>query len=169
MTTQEPIRLKPYDSNWPLKFESEKKLIEQTLDEWVFGGIEHVGSTSVLGLTAKPTIDIMVGVKNLTEAKVCIPLLEKIGYVYAEYRPEIMHWFCKPSEAHREFHLYLMEYNTVEWKQRTGFRDYLRTHPETAEEYLDMKKRLAIKFENDREAYTQAKAEFIERISNLAI
>ena len=169
MTTEEPIRLEPYDPNWQIKFEAEKKLIGQTLGKRIVGSIEHVGSTSILGFTAKPTIDIMIGVKNLEEARACIPEMESIGYVYSDYRSDIMHWFCKPSFTKREYHAYLMEFDSLPWKIRTGFRDYLRSHPETANEYLTLKKGLASRFPSDREAYTDGKADFIERISNLAL
>jgi GrpB-like predicted nucleotidyltransferase (UPF0157 family) len=169
MSAEEPVRLELYNPDWPHKFEEEKKLIEQTLGSWIVGGIEHVGSTSILGFTAKPTIDIMIGVRDLQEARACVPIMQSIGYLYSDYRNDVMHWFCKPSFAHREFHAYLMEFGSLSWKIRTGFRNYLRSHSEIAQEYLTLKKDLASKFQNDREAYTNGKAEFIERISNLAL
>ena len=143
----------------------ERTLIQKTLGDWVVGGVEHVGSTSVPGMTAKPIIDIMVGVKSLQESKACIPLLEEIGYGYADYKKEIMHWFCKPSPMHREFHLYLMEYGAPEWKERIKFRDILRSDSAVAAEYINLKQDLASKFHNDREAYTEAKAEFVKQHS----
>lgn len=169
MSQEEPIHLEQYDSNWPSKFESEKLIIEQALGSWISGGVEHVGSTAVYGLTAKPIIDIMVGIQDLEKAKECIKILQSIGYQYYPYKPEIMHWFCKPSVFKREYHLYLMESTGSEWKKRIAFRDYLRTHPEAAEEYVNLKKVLAEKFENDRELYTQSKTEFIEKITKIAL
>lgn len=163
------IHLEEYNPSWQAKFASEKKLIEQALASWISGDIEHVGSTAVSGLIAKPIIDIMVGVKNLEEAKACIPLLEKIGYVYAPYRTDRMHWFCKPSPEHREYHLYLIEPAHPEWKARIAFRDYLREHPETAKEYAALKENLARQYENDREAYTEGKAAFVKSIVDKVI
>ena len=159
----EPVHLKPYNAAWPKKFAIEKKLIEKTISAWVDGGIHHVGSTAIPDLSAKPIIDIMVGVKNLEKAKECIPLLEAIGYCYYPYRP-YMHWFCKPSPAHREFHLQLMEPEHPQWSARLAFRDYLRVHPETAKEYAMLKEKLAEKFRDDREAYTEAKTKFVESV-----
>lgn len=72
------IHLVSYDPAWPDKFDKEKRLVEQTLDSWINGAVNHVGSTSIPGIAAKPIIDIMVGVKNLEEAKACIPLLRAV-------------------------------------------------------------------------------------------
>jgi GrpB-like predicted nucleotidyltransferase (UPF0157 family) len=167
--SEEPIRLADYDQHWPLRFESEKHLIEETLGTWIVGGVEHVGSTSIPGLIAKPTIDIMIGVEDLEAAQACIPLMERMGYVYSPYRADIMHWFCKPSFEKREYHAYLMEYGSHEWKLRVAFRDHLRTHPAVADAYVALKKDLAARFHDDREAYTDGKAAFIERISHEAL
>jgi GrpB-like predicted nucleotidyltransferase (UPF0157 family) len=168
MPKEENIYLVEADPGWPDKFKAEKDLVEQTLGDWIDGGIHHVGSTAVLGLTAKPIIDIMVGVGNLAKSREAIPLLEEVGYCYFPYRPEIMHWFCKPSPAHREFHLYLMEPGTSDWWARLAFRDYLRNHPEVAAEYVALKEALARQYSRDREAYTEAKSEFIRAVLNRA-
>jgi GrpB-like predicted nucleotidyltransferase (UPF0157 family) len=164
MANEEPIYLKQYDPNWPKKFETEKLLVEKTLGPWIVDSVHHVGSTAVSNLSAKPIIDIMVGVENLEKAQACIPLLEQIGYVYFPYKPEVMHWFCKPSPAHREFHLYLMEPGSQSWTARLTFRNHLRTNPQTAAQYQALKEKLALKFTNDREAYTEAKAAFIRSV-----
>jgi len=169
MKNEEPVYLIKYKANWPVKFESEKELIRITLGSWIVGGIEHVGSTSVPGLTAKPIIDIMVGIKELQEAKACIPILEKINYLYSPYKADRMLWFCKPSFAHREFHLTLIESTHPEWKARIAFRDYLREHSGVADEYVNLKEELAAKFQNDREAYTESKEAFIKRIVSRAL
>jgi GrpB-like predicted nucleotidyltransferase (UPF0157 family) len=166
---EEAIYLVPYNPNWPNKFEAEKKLVEQTLGTWIKGGVEHVGSTSMPGMTAKPVIDIMVGVEDLERAKACIPLLESIGYCYAPYKPELMHWFCKPSLERREYHLYLMEPTSDEWKARIAFRDYLKKHANIAQEYLKLKQDLASRYKNDREAYTQAKESFVKEVTLQAL
>lgn len=161
------IRIERYNPVWPKKFLVEKKLIEETIGPWIDGGIHHVGSTAVPDLPAKPIVDIQVGVKNLKDAKACIPLLESIGYCYYPYRP-YMHWFCKPSPLHRELHVQLMEPTHPQWNARLAFRDYLRTHPETAKEYAMLKEKLAEKFRDDREAYTEAKGTFIESVMKKA-
>ena len=157
------VYIEPYNPEWPKKFAAEKGVIEETLGSWIVGGVHHVGSTSVPGLPAKPIVDIQVGVKNLEEARACIPLLESVGYCYAPYRPYI-HWFCKPSPTHREFHVQLMEPTHEKWGARLAFRDYLRTHPATAKEYAVLKEKLAEKFRDDREGYTESKGQFIASV-----
>ena len=168
MTTEE-IYLTPYNPEWIKKFEEEKGLIEKTIRPWITGGVHHVGSTAIPGLSAKPIIDIMVGVKSLEETKVCIELLSKIGYCYFPYKIDLMHWFCKPSPEHRTHHLYLIEISNPEFNARLAFRDYLITHPEKAAEYEKLKKGLVEKFKNDREAYTQAKSDFVKKINTEAL
>jgi GrpB-like predicted nucleotidyltransferase (UPF0157 family) len=126
------IEVVPYNPAWPALFEEERRRIEAALGGWVQGSIEHVGSTSVPGLAAKPVIDIMVGVANLEEARGAFDDVASLGYLYAPYKSDFMHWFCKPSEAVRTHHLYLMEPGHPEWEAHIAFRDHLRTHPETA-------------------------------------
>ena len=169
MTQEETVHVVPYDNSWPKKFIIEKKLIEETLDSWITDGVHHVGSTSIPEMSAKPIIDIMVGVKNLEEAKACIPLLEKIQYCYYPYKPEEMIWFCKPSPYKRTHHLYLMEVSHPEWQARIAFRDYLKNHPDAKEEYLNLKTELAEKYRDDREAYTEAKTDFVKKIVKKAL
>lgn len=153
----------PYDPAWPQRFARERALLERIVAPWLEGGVHHVGSTAVPGLAAKPIVDIMVGVRDLEEARDAISVLEAESYCYFPYR-EYFHWFCKPSPERREFHMYLIEPTHPQWAARLAFRDRLRTHPETAAEYLALKRRLADEHRADREAYTDAKAGFVERV-----
>ncbi|MEA2507558.1 MAG: hypothetical protein QOH48_2176 [Actinomycetota bacterium] len=159
----------PYNPAWPALFEEERRRIEIALGEWVQGEIEHVGSTSVPGLAAKPVIDIMVGVANLEKARAAFDDVASLGYLYAPYKSDFMHWFCKPSETVRTHHLYLMERGHREWQAHIAFRDYLRNHPETAEAYEQLKLDLAQTFRNDREAYTEAKTDFVADVVRIAL
>jgi GrpB-like predicted nucleotidyltransferase (UPF0157 family) len=164
----EPITIVAYDPSWPTRFEAEKQLVVAALRGRV-GDIQHVGSTAVPGLAAKPIIDIMVGVNDLDTAAPCIDLLAALDYCYAPYRPEIMHWFCKPSPHRRTHHLYLLVQGDPEWRARLAFRDFLRQHPETAAEYETLKRRLSRLHENDRDAYTEGKGEFVRRVVRMAL
>lgn len=83
---------------------------------------------------------------------------------YFPYRPEQMHWFCKPSPAFRTHHLHLVPLGSKHWYERLAFRDYLRGNPATAKEYAELKLRLATQYKFDREGYTEAKGPFIQRI-----
>ena len=96
MSTGPPVELHPYDPAWPTMFEEEKERLVAILAPFLEGGIEHVGSTAVPGLAAKPVIDIIAGVRSLDVARAALPALEAAQYCSFDYRPE-MHWFCKPS------------------------------------------------------------------------
>jgi GrpB-like predicted nucleotidyltransferase (UPF0157 family) len=150
-------------------FEQERSLLRRELDEWLTGSIEHVGSTAIPGLAAKPVIDIMAGVESLAASGGAIAAASRIGYVHFPYRPDVMHWFCKPSPAFRTHHLHLVPFNSREWIERLAFRDYLRRDSTAAAEYAALKHKLAIAFEFDRESYTDAKGPFIRRVIELAL
>lgn len=128
------------------------------------GGIEHVGSTAVPGLAAKPVIDVMVGVESLDASRAALPLLEALGYTYAPYRADVMHWLCKPSFAHRTHHLHLVPFESALWRDRLAFRDALRADAALARRYEALKRELAAKFRDDREAYTEGKTPFVEAV-----
>lgn len=160
----ERIDIEPYNVNWPVLFTVERALLENVLAPWLTGPIEHVGSTAVPGLAAKPIIDMMAAVGGLELSGGAIRALEHVGYCYAPYRREVMHWFCKPTPAHRTHHLHLVPYSSPLWNERLIFRDRLRSERCVADEYAELKRRLAQVHQNDREAYTEAKSAFIERV-----
>jgi GrpB-like predicted nucleotidyltransferase (UPF0157 family) len=157
----EPVRIEPYDPAWPAHFEAERAALEAAIGDWIVGGIHHVGSTSVPGLESKPIIDLLVGVRNLKGSRSCFDRLTRLGYVYAPYRSGEMHWFCKPHPSRRTHHLHLVPVDSARFRDEVAFRNYLRTHRDVAKQYGALKRRLAKEFEQDREAYTEAKADFI--------
>jgi len=161
------VHIVPYDPSWIEKFETEKASLERLLAPWRKGPIEHVGSTAVVGLCAKPVIDIMVGVASIAKSEPAKDILRGVGYQYADYKTDVMHWFCKPSFALRTHHLHLVPFESQLWQERLAFRDLLRTDSGTAEEYSVLKRELARRFEFDREAYTDAKYPFIARALGL--
>lgn len=160
----EPIRLAPYDPAWPDRFERERVLLDATIGPWVTGGIHHVGSTAVPGLDAKPIVDILAGVSALDTSRECFGRLAEAGYLYAPYRPEEMHWFCKPNPSRREYHLHLVPVGSVRFRDEISFRDRLLASPQISREYADLKHSLAARFADDRDAYTEAKGDFIARV-----
>jgi GrpB-like predicted nucleotidyltransferase (UPF0157 family) len=164
-----PIELVDYDPAWPMKFEAEKQLLIACLRPWLFGPIEHVGSTPVPGLLAKPVIDIMVAVETLSASRDAIGAVEGLGYQYWPYKAELMHWLCKPSDEFRTHHLHLVPLGGPLWQTRLAFRDYLRRHPAAAAEYAALENELAAKYRDDREAYTEGKTAFILRIVERAL
>jgi GrpB-like predicted nucleotidyltransferase (UPF0157 family) len=112
-------------------------------------------------LAAKPVIDILVGVRSLEGSRACFGRLGELEYLYAPYRGEEMHWFCKPDPSRRTHHLHLIPTNGERFRDELAFRDYLRAHADVAAEYGELKRRLAEEFRHDREGYTEAKGEFI--------
>ena len=159
-----PVEVVAYDASWPEKFEAERAVLEAALAPWLIGSIEHIGSTAVALLAAKPVIDIMAPVQTLQASVPAIEAACRAGYVYNQYKTEVMHWFCKPSAAHRTHHLHLVPFGSRLWQQQLAFRDALRHSPRLASEYAELKLHLAERFAHDREAYTDAKTPFIHRV-----
>ena len=159
----EPIRIAPYDPEWPARFDRECDLLRGAIGTWVIGDIHHVGSTAVPGLDAKPIVDILVGVEDLATSRACFGPLAELEYLFAPYLPEEMHWFCKPDPSRRTHHLHLVPRDSLRYRDELAFRDRLRSNPEQARDYAELKHRLAVRFEFDREGYTDAKADFIQR------
>ena len=161
---EEPVRLTPYDPSWPDRFDLERRALEEILHRWLSGPIEHVGSTAVPGLLAKPVIDIMAAVDSLAASRPAIAALVGIGWVHFPYREDVMHWFCKPSPAFRTHHLHLVPFASRLWHERLAFRNLLRGDSTVAAEYAELKRELARRYEFDREAYTEAKGPFVKRV-----
>ena len=164
-----------YDPRWPAMFEQERVHILQAIGDWLVD-IEHVGSTSVPGLAAKPIIDIMPGVRSLADAPQIIEPMTRLGYEYIpEYEEQMpgRRYFRKPAGPEfvnrRNVHVHIVETTSDFWRRHIAFRDYLRRHPEACAEYAALKRRLAAEFGSDREGYTEAKTEFITRIERVAL
>jgi GrpB-like predicted nucleotidyltransferase (UPF0157 family) len=156
-----PVEVVAYDPAWPSKFEEERAVLEGLLAHWTIADIEHVGSTAVPGLAAKPVIDIMVPVESLEASRGSIEAASRAGYMYWPYKAEVMHWFCKPSVAHRTHHLHIVPFESPLWFERLRFRDALRSDSGLAERYAELKLHLARRYRHDREAYTEGKTGFV--------
>lgn len=156
------IKLVNYNAKWVDMFNVERNFLHLHISQYVVGSIEHVGSTAVKGMIAKPIIDIMVGVKSLHDAQGAINILSNNSYCYYPYKADVMHWFCKPSPEVRTHHLHLVPYLSTLWYERIAFRNILRNNPDVALQYADLKVDLANRHIDDREAYTQKKWPFIK-------
>lgn len=162
--TAAPIRIVDHDPRWAAAFEAERRLLSEGLAAWLVGDPEHIGSTAVAGLAAKPVIDIMAPVRSLAESVSAIAAAQGLGYVHFPYKAEQMHWFCKPSPEHRTHHLHLVPAGSGLWLERVAFRDALRADGALRAEYEGLKRRLAHEHRADREAYTDAKSSFVQRV-----
>jgi GrpB-like predicted nucleotidyltransferase (UPF0157 family) len=153
------IRVVPYNTAWPQRFEAERARLERELEPWVEGGIHHIGATSVPGLAAKPIVDMMAGVRDLEEARAAYEPLLAHGWKHTPHRPGIAHHFSKA-----DYGLHLTEPGSDLWKERLAFRDALRADPELVAEYAALKLRLAEEHPHDIEAYTAGKRAFVGRV-----
>jgi GrpB-like predicted nucleotidyltransferase (UPF0157 family) len=159
-----PIIIVAYDPAWKALFEEERTKLAALLGALAVA-VEHVGSTAVPGLAAKPIIDLMVGVHSLTEARCrCVEKLPAAGYAYL---PEYESWlpgelfFRKGVSGPWTHHAHVMEPSNPGWQRRLLFRDYLRGHPDSADAYAKLKRGLAAALKDDIAAYRNAKDEFV--------
>lgn len=158
-----PVVLVPYDSTWPSRFTEERDLIAKALGGRAVA-IEHIGSTAVPGLLAKPKIDIMLGIRRLSEAPACIGALEIIGYAYrpdAEADIPDRRYLDKGPPGARTHHVHMVEFGGPFWMRQLLFRNFLRLHPDRAAAYGALKEELAAKYGTDRAGYTDAKGPFV--------
>jgi GrpB-like predicted nucleotidyltransferase (UPF0157 family) len=158
------VEIVDYDPAWPAMYEAERKRLAPLL-----GGVEihHFGSTSVPGLAAKPVIDMITLIPNL-DAPIAT-LVESAGYQFPPaFNATLIHrrFLCFPTASHRTHHLHLVD-EREELELRLRFRDRLRADPALAQEYATLKRSLAALHRDDREAYTEAKATFVKRWSEV--
>ena len=165
------VLLREYEASWPQLYEAEKTLVLGQIGEHLLA-IEHIGSTSVPGLSAKPIIDMLLGVETLDPADVCLVPLQQVGYEYLPHRTA----FTKARRFLRKYplgglvgyHLHLLQPSNPYWTLLLVFRNYLRHHPPTAQEYNLLKQQLAVQFRTDPLAYLHGKADFIHTVLHLA-
>jgi len=162
------IEIVPYDPRWPALFDAEAIRLRAALDPNLILGLEHFGSTAVPGLAAKPITDILIAVHSLAAAReAVIAPLEGIGYLHWYDNPKTDRMFfvkgLPPHGERRTHHVHITEPSGEMW-QRLAFRDYLRAHPDEAAHYERLKRDLAAKYRDDREAYTDAKEDYLQAV-----
>ena len=160
------VKLEPHTEKWRRLFAEEAARLREVTGDYVLA-IEHIGSTSIGGIAAKPIIDIAVGVEKIADGARCVRPLENNGY---EYRGEhgIAGRFYFVKGEPRSHHLHLVETGSDFWRSHLLFRDYLRENQTIAEEYGNLKKELAQKHAENREAYQHGKTVFIENVLKIA-
>ncbi len=163
----DPVVIVPYSDEWPATFETLKARVEDALGA-PLRRIEHVGSTSVPGLPAKPIIDIDVVIGRDDQLDEVIEGLAAIGYAFEGDKGVNGRYAFKPPSDSPEHHLYVCAEGSPELRRHILFRDYLRRHPEAAAAYGRLKHRLASRNPLDRVWYSDAKSDWIERALRLA-
>jgi GrpB-like predicted nucleotidyltransferase (UPF0157 family) len=161
------IEVRDYDPRWPTLFDEECSRLRGVFGSMAVA-IEHMGSTSVPGLAAKPIIDLLVGVQSLPDAKsVCVEPLRVMGYThitaYEAWLPAEL-FFRKGIPGPWTHHLHVMELSNPRWEEYLLFRDYLRSHPETASAYGSLKKSMALAFKDDIEGFRNSKHSFVVNV-----
>jgi GrpB-like predicted nucleotidyltransferase (UPF0157 family) len=160
------VVLEPYSPQWPALFES----VRQELDG-AFGGlalgIEHVGSTSIPGLAAKPIVDVLLGAASLADIESRFNALARLGYEYIpqfEAELPLRRFFKRRTPPERACHLHAVTLGSDFWRDQLVFRDTLRANPALAAEYGALKQHLAVQFRDDASRYTDAKSPFIRGV-----
>lgn len=157
------VTLHPYTLEWPASFlQRREELLSAFSPDTFF--IEHIGSTAIPGMVAKPVIDILLGASSLSDIEEKIPSLEKLGYVYvSKYEREIptRRYFVKSPPNSFRVHVHGVVLNSPTWQEHLRFRDALRANALLASEYATLKSHLAQTYADDKSAYTDAKAPFI--------
>jgi len=163
----ERVEVHPPDDAWRRSGEQECQRLDATLGGLLVAPVEHVGSTAVLGLSAKPILDLQAAVADLDCASGIAAVLAPVGWHYVPPELDARPWrrfLVKVEEGHRIAHLHLMSLSHPRWRQQLAFRDALRADPVLAQRYAVLKGTLAARHADDREAYTSGKADFIAAV-----
>jgi GrpB-like predicted nucleotidyltransferase (UPF0157 family) len=159
----------PHDPEWAGRFEREAAAIRNALGD-VLVWIEHVGSTAVPDLPAKPIIDIQVSVRDIEEREAFVRPLERLGYLFApDPDSPDYHFFGKPSERPRRYHVHVCEAGSGEEMRHLVVRDFLRSHPDEAARYADFKRDLTRRSHHDRLAYIEGKEPYMRDLEQRAV
>ena len=169
-----PISLVEPQAEWKLLFEKEKEQITSIIGDYALR-IEHIGSTAILKIKAKPIIDILVEIQNDTTIKSeIIAAMKAEGYIFIlrkDRSPAYLSFlkgYTNDGYKGHIFHIYMAEKTHITLWDRLHFRDYLVAHEDVANEYEQLKEALAMQHQYDREAYTSGKDEFVERTTQTA-
>lgn len=160
------VRIVDYDPQWPQRFAAERDRLASVLGPVLAGEVEHVGSTAVPGLRAKPVIDMLAPVRSLDDARDVLPDLAAAGWWHWSEDPEGEErlWLLRPSPEERTHHLQVRATDTAKVRAVLAFRDALRESQALRIEYAALKEWLAQRHPSNRNAYTNAKGAFVNRV-----
>ncbi|MBO4863207.1 MAG: GrpB family protein [Eubacterium sp.] len=157
------VAVEKHNSEWE---EAAKRTIEKldALLQGVAVDIQHVGSTAIRGICAKPIIDIVVGVSDFDEILNLSDILEENGFIYRGQDQPDQHLYVCGDEEIRTHHIHVVIYDSEAWNNYLNMRDYLNSHEEDAKAYSELKEKLAEQYAEDRIIYTEKKSDFIKDI-----
>lgn len=165
----EEVRLVAYNEAWPQLFDAEREHL-LTLSPRLLQ-VEHFGSTAIPGMAAKPVIDMLAGVESMAVADSLVELILASGYTTSrEFNAKLSdrRWFMRAANGKRTHHLHVVELGGAQWQERLLFRDKLRSNNHLAQRYEELKVQLAAMHKQDREAYTDAKSQFVAAVIGAA-
>ncbi len=161
------IEVVNHNNEWENAYEKEAAKIKNIIKNTI--AIHHIGSTAIKGIKAKPVIDILVEVKNITKVDEYNKRMEKIGYMAkGEFGIPERRYFQKGEPQHTH-HVHVFEIGNPEISRHICFRDYLNSHPEEAEQYSVLKEKLAEEYRHDAVGYSEGKSSFIKEIDRKAV
>ena len=162
------VRIAPSTPTWAILFQAESARLQHALGDLALD-IQHIGSTAVPGLAAKPILDLAVAVADESVVPDCVIRLTDAGYAYRGDRgPDQGYFFDKTRGPELTHYLHVMTIHGPGWSNYLRFRDHLAAHPQDRDRYLRLKIHLAARYAEDRSAYTAGKAAFVEQILALA-
>ncbi|WP_310487437.1 GrpB family protein [Chamaesiphon sp. VAR_69_metabat_338] len=164
------VEVVPHDRNWQNLFKAESRQLSIAFGDNAIA-IHHIGSTAIETIYAKPIIDILIEVKNLDRVDDLNPQIESLGYItMGEFGIVGRRFFRKDDNAGiRTHHIHTFEVGSPQIERHLAFRDYLRSHPEAARQYSELKQQLAQQYPTDIQNYMDGKADFIAEIDNQAL
>lgn len=161
------VNLVKYDKKWVNYYLIEKQRLEKLIGDYILD-IDHVGSTSIEGLSAKTIIDIMIVVKNLKKALDFEKILVNNKYFFRNDNGVQQEYFVNKKDINIEHYIHIVEKDSERYNNFIVFKNYLNAHPSELIKYQNLKEHLASMFKNDRKNYTISKGKYIEQVINKA-
>jgi GrpB-like predicted nucleotidyltransferase (UPF0157 family) len=162
------VKMHPHNQDWAAEYQTIAAQLKPIFGKQLLL-IEHIGSTSIPGIKAKPIIDVLIAVTDIGRVTEIVPAMETLGYDFRGERgiPGRQYFRMEPdSSSGIHIHVYQQGHEAI--TEKLDFRDYMRTHPDRAQAYSQLKEKLAEKFRQDRVTYTESKADFIVETIGLA-
>jgi len=167
MLTQDLVHVVPYDASWPSLFAQQAADVRAVLGAIALR-IDHIGSTAIPGLAAKPIVDVQISVADFDPLDAYRTPLKRLGYGFRADNPDLTKRYFREALGQRRTHIHVRRAGRFNEQFALLFRDFMRAHPETAADYASLKRQLAQQYPMDRQGYTEAKGPFIWRAMMVA-